>query len=100
MDEQSDTDNEVPIPPSGVCPSKCIIHCVQEPSNNKLISPKDMLSWQSFLNAAKIRGHKAILDIADAIPENSFPQERVYYHRDCRSKFTLKRDLKVIKSSE
>ena len=64
--------------------------------------PNSVESWKTLRRAAEIRRHEEILAIAvnspDEIPE-------VYYHRKCRSIFTLKKDLdrihaKVGKASE
>ena len=53
--------------------------------------------WLTLLEAAKIRKHKPILDIAVTLGENEIPGNLVY-HRKCRSLFTVKRDLEASKS--
>ncbi|KAK7070606.1 hypothetical protein SK128_023374, partial [Halocaridina rubra] len=47
-----------------------------------------------------LRNHAAILHIAGGLHEHEVP--RVSYHRQCRSRFTLKRDLEILnrKSAE
>ena len=72
----------------------CIIHYPEEDSNAPLISPKDIPSWKTLLNAAQVRQHKPLLDIAKELPEETIPQ--ILYHRQCRSRFTLKRDLLLL----
>ena len=52
---------------------------------------KDLESWKTLLNAATIRNHEPILEIAKTLEEGELP--RVFYHRQCRSIFTLKRNL-------
>ena len=75
-------------------PSKllCII-CSQKAaeSDSHLVSPVSYKSWQTLLNAAKIRNHSLIIDAANGLGEREFP--KIYYHRQCRSVFTMKRDL-------
>ena len=77
--------------------NKCIIHCCDDKSDN-LTSLKDYESWQSLLKAAKVRNHKAILDVARNTNEGEIPAN-VTYHRRCRSIFTMKRDLEKLKQS-
>ena len=73
----------------------CLIPCSDH--DGALISPNSVESWRTLREAAELRHHKDILVIRvnspDEIPE-------VYYHRKCRSIFTMKRDLKKIISDE
>ena len=46
---------------------------------------------ENTLNAATIRNHEPILEIAKTLEEGELP--KVTYHRQCRSVFTLKRNL-------
>ena len=59
--------------------------------------PNSVESWKTLRQAAEIRRHEEILAIAvnspDEIPE-------VYYHRKCRSIFTMKKDLHRIHANE
>ena len=48
--------------------------------------------------AAKTRGFKAILDIEKTRKEGGVKE--VYYHRKCRSSFTMKKSLKAIKQKK
>lgn len=75
----------------------CIIHYPEEDSQSSLISVKDLASWETLLNAAQIRKHKPLLDIAAALEPGTVPQ--ILYHRQCRSRFTLKRDLQALQSA-
>lgn len=74
----------------------CIIHyaaCDKE--DERLVSPKDINSWLALLEAAKVRKHQPVLDVAKTVDENHIPN--VEYHRKCRSLFTMKRDLETLK---
>ena len=75
---------------------QCIIHyaaCDKEEEH--LVSPTDTSSWLALLEAAKVRNHQAVLDVAKTVDENHLPN--IAYHRKCRSLFTMKRDLESIK---
>ena len=68
---------------------ECIIHCCND--TGELETLKDLESWKTLLNAATIRNHEPILEIAKTLEEGELP--KVTYHRQCRSIFTLKRNL-------
>ena len=51
-------------------------------------------SRQRLLNAATIRNHEPILQIAKTLEEGELP--KVTYHRQCRRVFTLKRNLEKL----
>ena len=74
----------------------CILHSktVQADSNDHLISPQSYESWLTLFEAAKIRKFTPVLD-AQNLEECEVPS--VFYHRKCRSIFTMKRDLETIK---
>lgn len=74
----------------------CIIHCCDQ-FDAKLCSPKDEASWKSLLNAVRIRKFKPLLDLENSYGENEIPP--ISYHRQCRSIFTMKRDLDKLSSS-
>ena len=77
--------------------SRCIIHCTDDQS--PLTKLRDGQSWETLLKAAKVRGHAAILQLADETPDGSFPS--ITYHRSCRQMFTMKSSLEaIIKSSK
>ncbi len=65
----------------------CIIHCTND--NGKLVSPQSVESWNTLVRAARIRKHGPILQLAEETAEGDIPE--VYYHRRCRSSFTLKK---------
>lgn len=75
----------------------CIIH--KEGSkcdpDDHLISPLSYESWVTLLEAAKVRKHEGILKIARNVKEGEVSV--LCYHRQCRSVFTLKRDLESLK---
>ena len=72
----------------------CIIHHESVKDDDNLISPRDHKSWTTILNAAKIRQYSAITDLESTLEENEVPD--IEYHRDCRSLFTMKRDLETL----
>ena len=63
--------------------------------HDHLISPLSYESWVTLLEAAKVRKHDGILKIARNVKEGEVPV--LFYHRKCRSVFTLKRDLESLK---
>ena len=67
----------------------CIIHCTDD--NTDLICPRDEESWQTLKNAAEIRNHQSLIEIAKNVSEGEIPE--IYYHRKCRSVFTMKKLL-------
>ena len=75
----------------------CIIHkeSLSIDPNEKLISPQSFESWKTLINAAQVRDHSPILDIAKSVTDKEIPV--IFYHRKCRSIFTMKRDLEALK---
>ena len=75
---------------------ECCIICTLKTSDNDshLVSPKTYDSWQNLLKAAELRKYGPITDAAKELGGNEFP--KIYYHRRCRSIFTMKRDLEII----
>lgn len=75
---------------------QCIIHQdTSKEDDDHLVSPQDYASWETLLEAAKVRKYAPILDVAKELGEKEVP--RIYYHRKCRSLFTMKRDLETLK---
>lgn len=72
----------------------CIICTQKAEKDDHLTSPQTYASWQTLLDAAKIRSHDPIVDIAKTQVEKEVP--KIYYHRKCRSIFTIKRNLETI----
>ena len=68
---------------------KCIIHCTNDSSN--LVNPKDEESWKTLLRAAQIQNHQEIVELSKSLSEGEVPL--IYYHRKCRSIFTMKKLL-------
>ena len=74
----------------------CIIHKEGlKIDDDHLISPQSYDSWATLLEAAEIRKHEALLQIARNAQEGEVPE--IFYHRKCRSAFTIKRDLESLK---
>lgn len=67
----------------------CISHCTND--NEKLVSLQSGESWNTLVRAARIYKHSHILQLAEETTEGDIPE--VYYHRQCRSSFTLKKSL-------
>ena len=70
----------------------CLIHCTDD--NGKLVSPNSLESWNTLREAGEIRKHEGILSVK-VDSDNEVP-DGVFYHRKCRSMFTLKRELNRI----
>ena len=75
----------------------CILHSktAATDSADHLIRPQSYESWLTLFEAAKIRNFTPVLDVAQNLEEQELPS--IFYHRNCRSIFTLKRDLETIK---
>ena len=70
----------------------CLIHCTDD--NGKLVSPNSLESWNTLREAGEIRKHEGILSVK-VDSDNEVP-DGVFYHRKCRSMFTVKRELNSI----
>lgn len=77
--------------------SFCIIHnkAVKIDQDDRLISPRSYESWLTLFEAAKVRNFEPVLELAKTLNENEVPS--IAYHRQCRSRFTLKRDLESLR---
>ena len=92
---QTAVDEGCPVPKKRMR-SSCMIHCTTDRS--ALVSPKNFSSWQTLLNAATIRQHVGILELAKGVKDDEIPP--VLYHRKCHSYFTMKRSLNSIQSQQ
>lgn len=74
----------------------CIIHkeTVQTDQDERLISPQSYDSWRTLLEAAKVRNFDPLLEVAKNVREGKVPA--IFYHRRCRSMFTMKRGLESL----
>ena len=70
----------------------CIFNCAE--TDHNLNSPRDSDPWHQLVRAAEIRGYDAILQIASGTEDGEVPE--IFYHRQCRNRFTKKRDLDSI----
>ena len=50
---------------------ECIIHCCND--RGELATLKNLESWKTILNAATIRNHEPILEIAKTLEEGELP---------------------------
>ncbi len=73
---------------------QCIICTQKVEKDDHLVSPQTYVSWQALLEAARIRSHDPIMEVAKHQVDKEVP--KIYYHRKCRSVFTIKRDLETI----
>ena len=78
----------------------CILHSktVATDSNDHLTSPQSYESWLTLFEAAKIRKFTSVLDVAQNLEEHEDPS--IFYHRKCRSIFTMKRDLETKRKNQ
>lgn len=75
---------------------QCIIHHGSvSTEDTHVVTLKDYASWKTLLDAAKLRNHVPILQIAKSLKQDEIPN--LGYHRQCRSLFTMKRDLEALK---
>lgn len=81
--------------PQGPTKKLCIIHQAVSDGDEHLVSPQSHASWLALLEAAKVRNHVPILDVAKTLQDKEVPI--LFYHRKCRSMFTMKRDLETLK---
>ena len=63
------------------CKKKWIIHCTDDSSD--LVNPKDAESWKT-----QIRNYQEIVELSKSLSKGEVPL--IYYHRKCRSIFTMK----------
>jgi hypothetical protein len=68
-----------------------------EDVHTNLISPRDIASWRTIVEAAKIRQCSDVLNIAASVGENVVPL--FFYHANCRSTFIHNKNLDRIFSS-
>ena len=75
---------------------ECISHCSNSVEN---LSKLDSLSsWKTLVNAARIRIFEPILSILEEVEPDTVPD--IWYHRKCRSIFTMKRPWSVLKTKK
>ena len=84
--------NDEPLPTCGLHLSTST-----EDVHTNLMSPRDIASWTTIVEAARIRQCSDILDIAANTEENVVPL--LFYHANCRSAFVHRRNLDRIASS-
>ncbi|KAJ8416694.1 hypothetical protein AAFF_G00325720 [Aldrovandia affinis] len=89
---------EIPTKRQRMEHEECTIHCTDDTSG--LVLLRDLDSWKTLVRAAEIRSHAGLMDLARTTPEGEWPW--VWYHRKCRSIFTMKKllDTQVPKFSQ
>jgi len=81
--------SEIPTKRQRMEPEVCAIHCTDDTS--ELVLPRDVDPWKTLVRAAEIRNHADLVGLARTTPEGEVP--RIWYHRKCRSIFTMKKLL-------
>ena len=71
-------------PPLKLSKLECIIHCTDD--DEQLVAPQRLDSWETLLNAAKIRKHVPLLEVVKTVFLGQIPQ--IFYHKKCCSYFT------------
>ena len=56
------------------------MHTKNNEKDSYLVSPQTYESWQTLLEAAKIRNHNLIMDAAKQLGDKELP--KIYYHRN------------------
>ena len=73
-----------------------MIHCTN--STDALVTLESMESWKTLLHAPRICNHQRILEVSKE--HDGKGVSFVQYYRNCRSVFTMKRDLEKIQKSK
>lgn len=94
MDESDDYDRPPKKPRRERQTLKNCIICGVSADAETLSSPKDLNSWQTLLNAAKIKCHENILQFQSC--DDEIPS--ILYHIECRKVFVHKKSLEKIRS--
>src|SRR6218665_2035881 len=78
---------------------RCWVHSKSsdEDLHSNLKTPRDLESWQTLLNAARIRKCSEVLELAANTSHDVVPN--IYYHSQCRKIFTMKCLLEGILAS-
>ena len=71
------------------CKKKWIIQSTDDSSD--LVNPNDEESWKTLLRVAQIRNHQEIVQLSKSLRDGEV--SLIYYHRKCRSIFTMKNVL-------
>lgn len=88
--EEEQVPSKRPHSPSAEWKS-CVI-CSREAPNAALVSPRDLSSWDTLLEPARIRAFELILQLSSS--DDTLP--KISHHRECRNTFTHKKDLNCI----
>lgn len=86
-------DTNIPIPEQ----EQCILHLpsIKLDTNEKLIELQNYKSWQTLLEAAQVRHYEPVLELCTTLSDSDFPH--IFYHKTCRSIFTMKKLLDSFK---
>ena len=71
----------------------CCIYCIYYDStkDENLRSLSIIESWITLLEAAKLRNDSNIINVTAGLEDGEVPKHM--YHKTCRARYTLKRDL-------
>ena len=64
----------------------------------EVVHIKSLSTWNSILEAARLRNYERILIISKNVIEGTFPT--IQYHKACKTRFTLKRDVGTLKQEQ
>ena len=78
--------------------NNCILHYNSIKDDNQVVHIKSLSTWNSILEAARLRNYERILIISKDVIEGAFPT--IQYHKACKTRFTLKRDIDTLKQEQ
>ena len=61
----------------------------------QVLTPESYQSWNTLLEAARIRNYTPVLQLAEKLAKDEIPN--CVYHRTCRNVFIMKKDLETLK---
>ena len=68
---------------------ECFLHYPSVDVNEKLLSLSSVDSWNTILNAAKIRNNEKVIRLQESVNEGYYPG--IKFHKTCRSVYHDKR---------
>ena len=75
--------------------AECCVH-YETVKETKLVDLSNEASWSTLLDATVLRNERRLVQISQNLPEGQIPN--LYYHKGCRARFTLKRDLDKLRN--
>ena len=75
--------------------AECCVH-YETVKETKLLKLSNKDSWSTLLGAAILRNESRLVQASQNFPEGEIPD--LYYHKGCRARFTLNRDLDKLRN--